>query len=791
MKKEHNIHKKIDQLEDNKSEKIKKEKVKREKVKKEKVKKEKVKKEKKQKEKKPQSGKRISCFIKKISPFFKKILKVVKGIPGQCKKIPGMVKRIPGNIKKIPGKIKSEIQRIKREGIMITGIQNKIFVCFLVPILFMIIVGFMSYKKAANGMMDTFKETTQQTIAKASDYIGLSNYYVESEVFKYATDKSLAKYFKGSMLKDPSETREFMATEKNLIMASTAANEFIDNVYLMPAGEALMISTVRNNQPGVFDEYVKELADEEGNIDRWVDHHDVLDETLSLDQSSYILSCQMMTTKKNALVIIDVKASKVMEFLQTLNLGEGTIVGFVTAGGRELVVRENGKGEMEPVEGETIFPEQQFYQKISEDGASEVRYNGKKYLFIHSTSEETGATVCALIPMKLVTGQADSIKQLTLIGVILSGIIAILIGMKIASGIRGNMRSISGRLKEVAAGNLTTQVSVKGKDEFNQLAAVANDMIANNKKLVLKVSKAAGTLEQSAGEMSAESGMLNEHSQNITQAIDEINTGMAQQAAYAQKCVENTDTLSTEIQEINRIAQEVENLVEEAERMISKGMEFVAVLGERAAETTTVTSKVEKSMDALQREISVIDEFAETISSISKQTNLLSLNASIEAARAGESGRGFAVVAEEIRNLAVSSAKAAGEISKSVSDIDASARTSVQNAKQAGEMVALQSDAVTEVISVFQTMNAAMENLFASLKNILVSTEQADNDRKDTIAAVENISKIIEDTAVSTEVVARVAAELQNSVESLNGTARQLDENMSDLANEISVFKTE
>ena len=191
----------------------------------------------------------------------------------------------------------------------------------------------------------------------------------------------------------------------------------------------------------------------------------------------------------------------------------------------------------------------------------------------------------------------------------------------------------------------------------------------------------------------------------------------------------------------------------------------------------------------MRKESQIINTFVETITDISEQTNLLSLNASIEAARAGEAGRGFAVVAEEIRKLADDSAKAAGEIRNNVEHIGAQTMNSVESAGQAQSMVALQTEAVEEVVDVFRQMQNRMAQLVEGLKEIVISTERADHERSDTLAAVRNISEIIEETATSTETVSEVAGKLLQNVEKLNKTAGALGENMEGLKAEISVFK--
>ena len=49
-------------------------------------------------------------------------------------------------------------------GFMLFGIRNKIVICFLVPIIFMVIVGVSAYRKAEEGLSEKFQESTLQTI---------------------------------------------------------------------------------------------------------------------------------------------------------------------------------------------------------------------------------------------------------------------------------------------------------------------------------------------------------------------------------------------------------------------------------------------------------------------------------------------------------------------------------------------------------------------------------------------------------------------------------------------------
>ena len=713
-------------------------------------------------------------------------------------KKPKPEKAVKGKKASAEKKQKAPKQKKSGKSSKLLSIRNKIVVCFLVPIVFMVIIGVSAYQKSAEGLSEKFTDSTLQTMRMATENLNMSCDFIRSEGLKYAYDDDLRKYFLGMFEDNPVDKLNFLTSTKSNLLSVQTSNPFISHIHIIPKKGVNLLSTkLSSGVDGFLDEYKEDVASGEGrrSIPQWIDSHPVLDEKVTETEKDYIMAFEMMSQSNNACVVIDIKPSAITDFMEEIDIGDGSIIGFVTPGGRELVVEnvEEGKESVLPEEG-NVFSGQEYYtavmgEAVADAGTAEVDFQGEKYLFIYSHSADIGFTTCALVPMRVVTSQATEIRNMTIGLVILACVIVVIVGIFITAGIENIMRRISRMFGVVAKGDLTVTVSAKGHDEFQDLAGSATNMITNTKKLVNQVSNATGELEVSAQNVGQASELIHEYSQDITRAIGEINEGMEEQSRHAQECVEKTDILSNEIQEVSHVVERVEKLVGETEGMINKGMEIVQVLGDRAGETTQMTVKVSESIESLRKESEIINSFVATITEITEQTNLLSLNASIEAARAGEAGRGFAVVAEEIRKLADDSAKAAGEIRNNVANITAQTQNSVESASQAKAMVELQTKAVEEVIAVFREMQERMGQLIEGLKDIVVSTEKADGERSAAVAAVKNISDIIEETAGSAETVNDVANKLLNHVEKLSTTASVLDENMEGLKNEISVFK--
>jgi methyl-accepting chemotaxis protein len=140
---------------------------------------------------------------------------------------------------------------------------------------------------------------------------------------------------------------------------------------------------------------------------------------------------------------------------------------------------------------------------------------------------------------------------------------------------------------------------------------------------------------------------------------------------------------------------------------------------EATVSTSKIAMRLVETMETINQQVDAVVGILGEIEAISKQTNLLALNAAIEAARAGEAGRGFAVVADEVRALSQRTSQFSREIRGYMDSVHQSLVTADASIQQVASMdmnFALQSkqnvqDTMTKLGEINSRTDAAVRKI--------------------------------------------------------------------------------
>ncbi|MEM8511713.1 methyl-accepting chemotaxis protein [Massilia sp. MP_M2] len=229
-------------------------------------------------------------------------------------------------------------------------------------------------------------------------------------------------------------------------------------------------------------------------------------------------------------------------------------------------------------------------------------------------------------------------------------VVSIVLGVMLARSITTPLRRAVALARQVAAGDLTTDIRAESRDEVGDLLDALSSMSTNLRKTVTEVR--AGT-------------------ENIVTASRQISTGNMDLSSRTEQQAGSLEETASSMEELTSTVRQNADNAREA-NVLAKNASQIAAHGGQ------VVSQVVSTMASINASSKKIGDIIAVIDGIAFQTNILALNAAVEAARAGEQGRGFAVVASEVRNLAQRSAAAAKEIrgliSDSVTKVDAGER---------------------------------------------------------------------------------------------------------------------
>jgi methyl-accepting chemotaxis protein len=238
---------------------------------------------------------------------------------------------------------------------------------------------------------------------------------------------------------------------------------------------------------------------------------------------------------------------------------------------------------------------------------------------------------------------------------------------------KATVLDIAERLKaSQAQGDLTQRFSVAGVGrEVGALAAAINTVNDDLSRIVREIQGGVRTLASSSTELTAVAGEMTASAQSTALKSGQV-------AAEAGVLVSDAAAVA---EGMGKGAERLVRVAESTEQMTAT-IGSVAAQSERtraaAAEAAGSVDQVGALVGRLGENVREIGKVTETIMAISAQTNLLALNATIEAARAGAAGKGFAVVANEIKELALQTARATEDIKGRILGIQTAMREAVE-----------------------------------------------------------------------------------------------------------------
>ncbi len=336
--------------------------------------------------------------------------------------------------------------------------------------------------------------------------------------------------------------------------------------------------------------------------------------------------------------------------------------------------------------------------------------------------------------------------------------------------------------ERISNGDLTAETKDYVPDEFGEIIRYLGNLISvlrNTVSLIQSSSKALEntsvvltTTTQNMAQSSQEQATSLQSSELIVKALYdavEVVTNNSQNAYLSSKdTYSSMEELQSKVKEVKQITFQAQDLAKLTSQDATKGNELMkeAILG----------------MERIDMSTKKIAETINVIGDISKQVNLIELNAAIEAARAGEYGKGFTVVADEISKLAERTSRNAKNIKdyiqegilevergkKYVDNTGRSLSNIIQSIQKNTDLINRITDLATLQADFSEKVLVAVQNVMYMAEKISLSTQEQKISNGELTRSVAMISELTHALASGSEEIASTSLKISEQSKSLN-----------------------
>ncbi|UZW12412.1 methyl-accepting chemotaxis protein [Clostridium pasteurianum] len=341
---------------------------------------------------------------------------------------------------------------------------------------------------------------------------------------------------------------------------------------------------------------------------------------------------------------------------------------------------------------------------------------------------------------------------------------------------------------EISNGNLTVINDIRSKDEVGKLTLSFNNMTFNLKNLLIDIKNTIKSLIHindlvKIAQRDTAVGMeiINKSTENILE--DTIKISDAVEWSF--------NSFSNIRDKLLNIKLKSEKVLYEADNIRKINKQGIRTIDDLKNINIESKDKMEEAADSFKRlndNLKNIGRIVEVVTNISKQTHILSLNASIEAGRYGEMGRGFNVVAVEIKKLSQNIFSQMNKIEEIVESLNLDMYSAEEKMQDAKEIIVSQSTFVNNTIDNYSNMLNSTEDIVGYINDVDKSIESLNDENNCIYEKLNDVKEACEDFNDSIKVVKQVVEEQYEGTKNMNNIIDKMGENTDSIAISINKF---
>lgn len=653
-------------------------------------------------------------------------------------------------------------------------------------------VGLMAYSKSKTIIENKVSNASLQTITQVANNLDIVFKTYEDMTFQILIDKSFHETVR-KIIDSPDDFSRFESTRLlgDKMQTYVLGNNSITGLILLPLKPNLAVvtagtaSTTSVEKLAATDWY-KQVIELNGKA-MWIapqkDGFAGSNNTPTVGISRVIKDS--VTNEASYVLLLEIKLDSIASRYSEVNLGEGSEITIIDENGNYITNNDAALIGTPTVVNISAEGEK------GKHGTEKVSIkDGGNILAAFKTFETMDWKLVGAVPVNELVKDATAIRNMTWITVFVAALIAIGIGIMVILQIARPLVKLSSLMTDGASGNLTVRSKLKKRsDEIGQLSESFNMMMTQITALAVQTTRSAEDVLLTASDLSEASKKTALSAKEIAVATEEIAGGATSLAMEAEKGTDLTSNINEQMKKVIDANQQMVQSANDVEKASEQGTSYMGILIEKTGMTEEMTRTMVEKVDALKESTVSIVKILDVLNNLTKQTNILSLNAAIEAARAGAAGKGFMVVADEIRKLADQSRQSIDVVGQITEKIRGEIDETVLVLSDAYPLFQEQIGSVKEANQIFLTVQGQMGQFVERLDLVTESIGQLDESQSILAVAMTNVSAVAEESSATSEEVASLSSEQLSISGSMVLLSEKLDTVSRELQESLSKFK--